>query len=72
MRLSFRRPPQATYKVRSSVWLKNVSDEHITLHLGSGNLRLDKGRQFRFRADIREQPQVKALLDAGKLAIANA
>lgn len=72
MHLSLRRPPQASYKINRYVWLKNISDEHIMLHLGSGDLRLDKGHQFRFRPDIREQPQVKALLAAGKLALQDA
>ncbi len=68
----FRRPPQANYKVKRTIWLQNTSDQHIMLHLASGDLRLDKGHRQRFTPDVLENPQVKALLDAGQLAVQDA
>lgn len=69
MRNPFQRQPEDTWKVRDSVWLENISDRHIRLHLASGDLRLDRRRKLRFRPDVLDQPQVKALVDAGQLAV---
>ncbi len=67
-----RHPPNANYKIARSVWLKNVSDEHIMLHLGTGDLRLDKDHRLRFHPDVLEHAQVKALIEAEKIAIQDA
>ncbi len=72
MRLSLRKPPEDTWEVKTYLWLENIGDEHLMLHLKSGDLRLDKGRRYRFRPDILEDPHIQALLDARKLAIREA
>ncbi|NOZ50939.1 MAG: hypothetical protein GXP37_12990 [Chloroflexi bacterium] len=72
MHLSFRRPPNATYLVRRSVWLQNTSDQHILLHLGTGEVRLDKDHRLRFHPDILHNAQVKALVEAGKMTVQDA
>ena len=69
MRLSLRRPKEDTWEVEQYVWLENIGDEHLMLNLKSGKLRLDKGRRYRFRTDILDDPQIHELLDARKLAI---
>ena len=69
MRLSLRKPKEDTWEVEDFIWLENIGDEHLMLHLKSGDLRLDKGRRYRFRKDILDDPQIHALLDARKLAI---
>ena len=69
MRLSLRKPKEDTWEVEEYVWLENIGDEHLMLHLKSGDLRLDVGRRYRFRKDILDDPQIHALLDARKLAI---
>ena len=71
MRFSLRKPKEDTWEIGRNqyVILKNVGDEHLTLHLASGDFRFDKGRQFRFRKDILDDPAVHALLDARKLII---
>ncbi len=72
MRFSLRKPKEDTWEVEDYIWLENIGDEHLMLQLKSGSLRLDKGRRYRFRKDILEDPQVHALLDARKLAIREA
>ncbi len=69
MRLSLRKPQENTWEIKQYVWLENIGDEHLMLHLASGDIRLDKGRKYRFRKDILDDPAVHALLDARKLAI---
>ncbi len=69
MRLSLRKPQDNTWEIKQYVWLENIGDEHLMLHLASGDMRLDKGRTYRFRKDILDDPTVHALLDARKLAI---
>ena len=69
MRLSLRKPKEDTWEVEEYVWLENIGDEHLMLHLKSGDLRLDVGRRYRFRKDILDDPQIHELLDARKLAI---
>ena len=67
-----RHPPNANYKIDRSVWLKNVSDQHIMLHLGTGELRLDKDHRLRFHPHVLENAQVKALIEAGKIVVQDA
>ncbi len=69
MRLSLRKPPEDTWEVKEYIWLENIGDKHLMLHLKSGDLRLDKGRRYRFRKDILDDPQIHRLLDARQLAI---
>ena len=69
MRFSLRRPQEDTWKIKQYVWLENIGDEHLMLHLASGDLRFDKGRKYRFRTDILDNPRIHALLDDRKLAI---
>ena len=69
MRISLRKPKEDTWEIESYVWLENIGDENLMLHLKSGDLRLDKGRRYRFRKDVLDNPQIHELLDARKLAI---
>ncbi len=71
MRLSLRKPQEDTWEIPKNdyVWLENIGDEHLMLHLDSGDFRFDMGRKYRFRKDILDDKQVHALLDARKLAI---
>lgn len=69
MRLPFQHKPEETWLIKNSVWLENASDRHIMLHLPSGEFRLDMKRKQRFRPDVLDQPQVKALLDSGQIVI---
>lgn len=71
MRLPFRRKNKQAGHIDGVVWLDNIGDSHIMLHLPSGELRLDQGRKQRFKADILDLPQVKALVDAGQVAVRN-
>jgi hypothetical protein len=71
MRLSLRNPQENVWEIEKDqyIWLENASDEHLMLHLASGDFRFDKGRTYRFRKDILDDPNVHALLDERKLAI---
>jgi hypothetical protein len=71
MRLSLRKPQEDTWEISKEqyIWLENIGDEHLMLHLASGDMRLDKGRSYRFRRDILDDPAIQALLDAKKLAV---
>ncbi len=71
MRLSLRKPPEDTWEIRPDqyIWLENVGDKHLVLHLASGDFRFDKGRKYRFRKDVLDDPEIHALLDARKLLI---
>ena len=71
MRLSLRKPQEDTWEIDKDdyIWLENIGDEHLMLHLASGDFRFDKGRKYRFRKDILQDKQVHAMLDARKLAI---
>ena len=71
MRLSLRKPQEDTWEIKRDqyIWLKNIGDEHLLLHLASGDFRFDKGRQYRFRKDILDDPQIRTLMDARKLII---
>lgn len=71
MRLPFRRKNKQDGQIDGVIWLENIGASHIMLHLASGELRLDQGRRQRFRRDILDQPQVKALIDAGQVAVHN-
>ncbi len=74
MRLALRKPPEDTWEIGKDeyIWLENTSDEHLMLHLASGDFRFDKGRKYRFRKDILDNPEIHALLDARKLVIREA
>lgn len=67
-RRSFRQHEQS-WDVDRYIWLENTSTEHILLRLPSGNLRLDMKRSLRFEPDILDQPQVRELIDAGRLLV---
>ncbi len=74
MRLSLRRPQENAWEISKSqyVWLENTGESHLMLHLASGDMRLDKGRKYRFRRDILDNPTVCALLDARQLILKEA
>ena len=72
MRLSLRRQPENTWEIARSVWLENVGKEHIMLRLPTGDLRLDIGRRLRFRSDILDRPEVKAMIDNGAVVVSGA
>jgi len=61
------KPQPFTWKPTDVVEATNVSGENLLLELDSGPLRLDVGHTVRLTASALEQPQVKALLDAGKI-----
>ena len=65
----YRHPPEETWKTNDYIWLENVSDKNLRLPLRTGNVRLDVHRKLRFRSDVLDQPPVKALVDAGQLAV---
>ncbi|HEY54317.1 MAG TPA: hypothetical protein G4N94_12780 [Caldilineae bacterium] len=65
----FQRKPEQTWKSDQFIWLENASDQHVKLHLPSGELRLDKGRKLRFQPDILDLPQVKSLIENGQLSV---
>ena len=65
----FRRTTEQTWESDQYIWLENTGDQHIMLHMASGNLRLDMGRKLRFRPDILELPQVKSLMTDGQLTV---
>lgn len=73
MRLPFlnrlSRQSQQDWESGPTIWLENISNEHVLLSLPSGDLRLDMKRSLRFRPDILEQPQIQALINADKLAV---
>jgi len=72
MRLSLRKPPEDTWEISPNqyIWLENVGDSHVLLHLPSGDFRFDKGRKYRFRKDILDDPQIQELLDSRQFVIA--
>ncbi len=63
------KPQEETWEVDDYIWLENPGDDNIILQLPSGELRLDRHRRLRFRPDVLEHDQVKALLDAGKIVV---
>ena len=69
MRLFTRRKTEHTSDKGKYVWLENVSDKHIYLHLDTGDLRLDKGRKLRFRPDALKDPQLKTLIENGQIVV---
>jgi len=72
MKLSLQRPKENSWEINSYIWLENVGDKHLLLHLTSGDLRLDKGRKYRFQKSILDDPQIHTLLDDRKLEIKEA
>ena len=58
-----------TWKPTDIVQISNAGDENVLLELPSGLLRLDTGRSLRVTASALQLPQVKALLDAGKIRL---
>jgi len=71
MKLLSRKRSDQTASDRNTVLLENVSAEHIILQLGSGELRLDKGRRRRFRADVLKLSQIRDLVDHGQIAVSD-
>lgn len=65
----FRRKTEQTWGNNQYIWLENSGDQHVMLHMDSGNVRLDVGRKLRFRPDIMELPQVKNLVEQGQLTV---
>jgi hypothetical protein len=65
----FRRKAEQTWESDQYIWLENIGDQHIKLHMPSGDLRLDMGRKLRFRPDILDLPQVKNLLEHNQLSV---
>jgi hypothetical protein len=61
--------PTITWKPTDIVQISNAGDENLLLELPSGPLRLDKGWSLRVTASALEVPQVKALVDAGKIRL---
>lgn len=60
------RPP---WKVQRYVILRNVSDKNVRLHLPTGDLRVEKGRQVLVRPDIAELPEVQHYIREGWLVL---
>ncbi|PKO23683.1 MAG: hypothetical protein CVU38_02815 [Chloroflexi bacterium HGW-Chloroflexi-1] len=58
-----------TWKPSDVIEVANASDENISLELDSGPLRLDSGRTLRMTASALQQPQLVALVDAGKVKV---
>ncbi len=56
-----------TWKPTDVVEITNTSSENILLELDSGRLRLDAGRTLRVTDCALEQPQLVALVNAGKV-----
>ncbi len=56
-----------TWKPADVVEVTNVSGENILLELPSGLLRLDAGRTTRLTGPAMEHPQLKQLLQQGKV-----
>ncbi len=56
-----------TWKPTDVIEVTNTSAENILLGLDSGPLRLDAGRTLRLTASALEQPQLTALINAGKV-----
>lgn len=56
-----------TWKPTDVIEVTNTSAENILLDLDSGSLRLDAGRTLRLTASALEQPQLTALINAGKI-----
>lgn len=60
------RPP---WKVERYVVLRNVSDRNVHLHLPTGDLRVEKGRQVLVEPDIDQLPEVQQYIQQGWLVI---
>jgi hypothetical protein len=58
-----------TWNPSDVIEVSNISNENILLELKSGLLRLDAGRTLRLTTSALAQPQVAALVDAGKLKV---
>lgn len=58
-----------TWKPGAVVEFTNISNENLFLELAGGLQRLDAGRSVRITATALDQPQVKALVDAGKVKV---
>ena len=61
--------PRAWWKPSKYVVLRNVSDEHIALHLPSGRQRIDAGQRLLVTPEIAHDPEVQRLIQEGKLKI---
>jgi len=58
-----------TWKPSDVVEVTNVGAENLLLELPAGLLRLDAGRTLRLTARALDQPQVKQLVNAGKINV---
>jgi hypothetical protein len=59
-----------TWMPQDIIEVTNASDGNILLELPSGPLRLDVGRTLRLTASALESEKVSALVDAGKIKVA--
>jgi hypothetical protein len=58
-----------TWKPSDVIEVTNTTGENILLDLDSGRLRLDAGRTTRLTASAREQPQLTALVNQGRVKV---
>ncbi len=61
--------PRARWKPSKYVVLRNVSNQHIALHLPSGRQRVDVGQRLLVPPEIAHDPEVQRYVQEGKLTI---
>ncbi len=64
-----RKPVGPTWKPnpKEIIVITNTSDQNLLLKLPTGRMRLDRGASQLMEASVLELPEVRALIDAGKI-----
>ncbi|HEY64787.1 MAG TPA: hypothetical protein G4O02_09470 [Caldilineae bacterium] len=67
--MPFRKSIGPTWKPdpKDIIIVTNTSGENLALHLPTGRMRLEAGRSRMMMANTLELPEVKGLLEAGKI-----